>query len=159
MTTLYALNMSADLQTLVTNFRQLLVTKNDFEDMQYSSSQLQLNDTIDTLTAELDRIDTLNITRLDFSTGTAWLKSVYVLNTDVSTDIMGMIDEYATDGNNVLTRYESSEVFSYDEDYQDESFLAINGGEYYTDMIQNAENLTFYELYKKLTDNQQLYNL
>ena len=159
MTTSNALNMSTELQTLVTNFRQLLIAKDSFETIQYENCSLNLNDTIDTLTAELDRIDSLNITRLDFSTGTAWLKSVYVLNTDESTDLMGIIDEYATDENNVLTRYESDEVFSYDEDYQDETFLAINGGEYYTDMIQNTENLTLYEFYRKLEESQQLYNL
>lgn len=160
MTTLNALNMSTELQTLVTNFRQLLITKDLFETMQYENrSTLQLDDTIDTLTTELDRIDSLNITRLDLSTGTAWLKSVYILNTDESDDLMGIIDEYATEGNNVLTRYEYDEVFSYDEDYQEESFLLINGGEYYTDMIQSTKNITFYEFYRKLEESQQLYTL
>ena len=154
------LNISTELKTLVSNFTQLQKHYDFLTTMQYENKfTLQLDETCDTLESELNRIDLLNITALNFNTGTVWLKTIYVLNESESDDIMGLIDGYAlneSDDTNMLTRYEYDEVSTYDDDYQDESFLAVNGGEYYTDMIESVKNISFCELYRMLYDANQL---
>lgn len=134
------------IQSLITLRQHLQETFNTFETMQYENRHsLQLGDTLDALQSEINRIDYTPVIIVSFNTGTYKNKVIAMLGTS-NDDIMCIIDEYAQETENNLTRYESGEVFSYHESYQDESFLPINGGEWYTDSIVSISEANIYDM-------------
>ena len=109
--------------------------------MQYNNDyDLQLNDTINSLENEIERLENLNILKLSFDTGTVWLNVIYTEGSE-NDDLMNIIDELATNENCGLKFYEASEVLGYEESYIEESFLPINGGACYTDMIVSSKQI------------------
>lgn len=79
--------------------------------------------------------------KINFKTGTAWVRSI-VVKGSLKDDLLALIENYIESNPNGLPVYSTQELFTaYSEDYIEENYLPINGGEFYIDAIEFVEEL------------------
>jgi len=145
--------ITQELRTLITLRQQLQDTFENLETLQYDNNlDLGLHNTLHTLQNEIDRIDYIPVLSISFDTGFVFQKVVHFLG-DSNSDIMALIDAYATEDNCQLCFYEATEVLSYDDEYINENFLSINGGACYTDMVMTSNENILYSILALLNKN------
>lgn len=154
------MNMTNELKNMVQGLERLKVFKKQVQLLENGYTEVNFNDIIYSIDEQIEKIELTPVLAVSIQTGFYWLNTFYTIGNENS-DLMAILDEYATEENCILKFYEIEEIIEivgtedfYEDDYFNESFLPINGGAVYTDIVERVEPLTIYELVGRIKENE-----